>query len=225
MARTNRVIIPGLPHHITQRGNRRADVFRDEEDRTVFLRLLHNNSLRYGLKHWAYCLMSNHFHLISVPDGANSLSCTLRDLLGPYANYFNQKYGLTGRLWQGRFYSCVLEEGHLGAALRYVERNPIRAGWVGKAENYPWSSAAAHCGLRDEPLLTPFYVNPYLIPNWSDWLCDGESEAALKQIREKTKTGRPLGSDAFIDQLENLLGRPLRPRKGGRPPQQKPGNG
>jgi REP element-mobilizing transposase RayT len=104
MPRQPRIVIPGLPHHITQRGNRRMDVFIDAEDRQVFLRMLRENSERYSLRTYSYCLMTNHVHLISIPEQVSSLMFTMRDLLGPYASYLNRKHGLSGRLWQGRFF-------------------------------------------------------------------------------------------------------------------------
>ena len=148
---------------------------------------------------------------------SRSLAWTMRDLLGPYASYFNQKHALSGRLWQGRFFSSVLDESHFWAALRYVERNPVRAGMVKRAEDYRWSSAPAHCRLRGDPLLAPLPNNGGLIPDWSAWVSGGDNQAELKMIRNNTKTGRPCGSEAFVDKLEGLLGRTLRPRRGGRP--------
>src|SRR5437867_3469539 len=177
MARLRRVVVPGLPHHITQRGNRRANVFLDDQDRRVFLRLLRETSERHSLRHFSYCLMTNHFHLISTPSESRSLAWTMRDLLGPYASYFNQKHGLSGRLWQGRFFSSVLDESHFWAAVRYVERNPVRAGMVKRAEDYRWSSAPAHCRLRGDPLLAPLPNDGGLIPDWSAWVSGGDNQA------------------------------------------------
>ncbi|MBI3940740.1 MAG: transposase [Acidobacteria bacterium] len=224
MARVARIIVPGFPHHVTQRGNRRLNVFLDDQDRAIFLRLLEKTSEHHLLKNLSYCLMDNHFHLVSVPQDPESLSVTMQKVLGPYATYFNQKYGLGGRLWQGRFYTCVLDDSRFWAAVRYVERNPVRAGIVQKAEDYPWSSAPAHCGLKQDPLLAPFPVNRDLIPDWSVWLFEKQSESESKSISHSTRTGRPLGSDPFVEKLESMLGRPLRPRKGGRPRKQKTGN-
>ncbi len=141
----------------------------------------------------------------------------MRNVLGLYASYFNQKHGFTGRLWQGRFYSTVLDETHFWAALRYVERNPVRASIVERAEAYEWSSAAAHCGLRQEPLLVPLPTIPSFIGDWSSWI-EGEDELQeIKKIRDTTKTGCPCGSSVFIEELEAKLGVPIRIRKPGRP--------
>jgi putative transposase len=115
--------------------------------------MLRETSELYSLIHHSYSLMTNHTHFISTPKQPSSLYLTMRDLFGSCASYFNHKHGLSGRLWQGRFYSTVLDETHFWAAIRYVERNPVRAGMVLRAEEYEWSAAPAHCGLRHDPIL------------------------------------------------------------------------
>jgi len=111
-----------------------------------------------------------------------------------------------------------LRENHLWAAVRYVEMNPVRAGMVERAEEYPWSSAAAHCGLRDDPVLTADFPPAGVVEDWQSWLRDGpEDQEAYETIRKQTRTGRPCGSLKFLDQLEGLLGRVLHPKKPGRP--------
>jgi putative transposase len=216
MPRLKRIVVPGLPHHITQRGNSRANVFFDDEDREVFLRILGEVSECHGLTNFSYSLMTNHIHLISAPKLESSLARSMRDLLGPYAAYLNRKYGFNGRLWQGRFHSTPLDDAHFWEAIRYVERNPVRAGLVQRAEQYQWSSAAAHCGLRQDYLLAPLPDAAAFIDNWSTWLSYGEGELALENIRRCTKTGRPCGSESFVKDLERTLGKALAPRKGGR---------
>jgi REP element-mobilizing transposase RayT len=147
MSRVARIVVPGYPHHVTQRGNRRADVFETDDDRHAYLRFLKKYGERHGLDIWAYCLMTNHIHLVAVPEREESLARALRDAHTVYAMRFNTRTQMSGHVWQGRFYSCVLDESHLWAAVRYVERNPVRAGMVDRAEDHPWSSARAHCGL------------------------------------------------------------------------------
>ena len=217
MARLRRVFAPKLPHHVTQRGNRKADVYRDRQDQEVYLRLLLERSRQHSFDILCYCLMTNHIHLVMVPHQEDSLSKGLRDTHGLYATYFNRKYGLTGHLWQGRFYSCLLDNPHLWTAVRYVERNPVRAGMVQKAEWYPWSSASSHCGLREDPILSKLRPPRGLFTDWSAWLATTDGGADLVSIRNKTRTGRPWGSEAFIEQMEARLGRPLKPQKAGRP--------
>jgi putative transposase len=202
------------------------DVFVEKEDRHVFLRMLEEASKLYSLSHNGYSLMTNHIHLISIPKEVTSLSRAMRDALGSYASYFNRKYGLTGGLWQGRFYSTVLDETHYWAALRYVERNAVRAGVVRSAEEYEWSSAAAHCGIRADSLLTPLPAIPDFIGCWA-WLLEGEDDQdQMKMIRNNTKTGRPCGSELFVEELEYTLDRPLKQRQRGhkKKPESKSGN-
>jgi len=225
MSRHQRVVIPGLPHHITQRGNRRCNVFFDEQDRLVFMRMLGELSQRYFLRHFSFCLMTNHIHLISVPDFEWSLGITMRDLLSPYAVYFNKKYALKGHLWQGRYYSCLMDSLHFWAAMRYVELNPVRAGIVGNAALYQWSSAAAHCGLREDPVLEPMPESPAVIHNWSAWLAEKENDSFLKEFRRSTSTGRPFGSEEFVKGLEERLGRKLLARRGGSSAERGSGSG
>ena len=218
MSRVARVVAAGFPHHVTQRGNRLADVFETDADREAYLRFLKKYCARRGLAVWAYCLMTNHVHLVVVPQQEDSLGHALRDAHTVYAMYFNSRTGLTGHVWQGRFYSCPLDDTHLWAAVRYVERNPVRAGMVERAEDYPWSSAAAHCGVRGDSLLAQGFPPPGTIENWADWLRGEEADnGATERIRERTHTGRPCGSQDFLCTLEGLLQRTLHPKKGGRP--------
>jgi putative transposase len=213
MPRRSRIVVPGMPHHITQRGNRRMNVFVDREDREVFLRMLRQSSEQYGLHHYAYCLMTNHLHLISIPEQKDSLSNTMRDVLGSFASYFNQRHGVSGRLWQGRFFSTVLDGMHFWAALGYTERNPVRAGMVEVPEAYEWSSAAAHCGLKEDSLLIPLPALPGFIGDWRCWIGREDDSHDINRIRDNTKTGFPCGSADFVKRLESILGVKLRQRK------------
>jgi putative transposase len=211
-------VIPGIAHHVTQRGNRRGDIFHDAEDRHLYFELLREYSLRHRLRIWAYNLMTNHTHLIAVPESSSALSDALRDTHGAYATLFNRKYGFSGHLWQARFYSCVLDDEHLEHAVRYVECNPVRAGMVDRAEDYPFSSAGPHvCGVEDR------YVDSGLplvgvIQDWSAWLAGEPDENAVCVIREATATGRACGSEEFVRGVEEYSGRCLRPQKRGRKP-------
>jgi len=211
-------VVPGFPHHITQRGNRRADVFESDADRKAYLRFLKQYSEKRGLDIWAYCLMTNHIHLVAVPKTKAALGLAMRDTHTVYAMYFNSRTQLSGHLWQGRFFSTPLDENHLWTAVRYVEMNPVRAGMVEHAEEHPWSSAAAHCGLRGDNVLSAEFPPPVVVKDWVSWLRDGpDEEDAYNTIRKQTRTGRPCGSPKFLDQLESLLSRVLRPKKRGRP--------
>ena len=216
MSRRARIILPGVPHHVVQRGNRRTAVFSDDSDRLMYLHFLRKYSTLHDLKIWAYVLMTNHIHLIAVPQSDNSLSLAFRDIHGTYATVFNKKHGWTGHLWQSRFYSCVLDDRHLCAAVRYVERNPVRAGLVIRAEDYPWSSAPAHMVRQRDPYLDDELPFIHEIENWSAWLSQAGDDSGISEIRDATATGRVCGTEDFVRQVEISLGRSLLPQKRGR---------
>jgi putative transposase len=217
MARLARVVAPGIPHHITQRGNRQMEVFLAEEDYRVYLGLLRKYARRDELAVYAYCLMTNHVHLVAVPSTEVSLARAFRDTHSAYASYVNRREGTWGHLWQGRFFSSVLDEPHLWAAVRYVERNPVRAGLVAKAVDYPWSSAAAHARGVADPLLSPGFPPTGAILDWESWL-QTEEESASERLRRQTHVGRPCGAESFLSRLEEMLQRPVRPLPRGRKP-------
>ena len=164
MPRIARAVAVGYPHHITQRGNYRQAVFESDEDYIRYLELLRLYCKKYSLKIWAYSLMGNHVHFIAVPIEPESLAKTFNTLHMRYAQYFNMKNKASGHLWQGRFYSCALDERHLYAGMRYVENNPVRARIVKRAEQYQWSSAGAHverwCGRGEAVRLPPIPIPP-----------------------------------------------------------------
>jgi putative transposase len=146
MVRFARVVALDVAHHITQRGNARRFILETDQERTVYLDLLHQGIQRYGVELIGYCLMSNHVHLVAVPQDQNALGRSLREAHGRFASYWNAVNHSSGHVWQGRYYSCPLDETHLWEALRYVELNPVRISLVASPEDWPWSSAAAHCG-------------------------------------------------------------------------------
>ena len=217
MARMARVVVPGVAHHVTQRGNRRGDVFFSDADRRHLLRLLGEYSQDCGLEILAYCLMTNHIHLVAVPGHENSLARVLKPVNLRYAQYVNRIQGWCGRLWQERFYSCPMDPGHTLVAVRYVERNPVRAGLVPGAEDYPWSSAAGHTGRKVDSLLSDRQSLLSGIDNWSDWLKADDDIERVSRLKLYTRTGRPLGSEAFAQMVEVKTGRELRPKPHGRP--------
>jgi putative transposase len=162
--------------------------------------------------------MSNHVHLIAVPHSQTALSSSLKQAHGRYAAYWNGQQSSTGHVWQGRFYSCPLDEKHLWEALRYVELNPVRAGMVEKPEHWPWSSAAAHCGLASGDVILEMerWRKRWSSAEWQSFLSQAESPAALDRLRQFTHTGRPLGTPEFVTELEASMLRSLAPRKRGR---------
>ncbi len=215
MARMARVVIPHIPHHVTQRGVRRNDVFFCEEDYRLYLRLLAEFCRKAGTEVWAYCLMSNHVHLIMVPATEDGLRASLSEAHRRYTRHINQREQCRGHLWQERFHSFPMDERYLMAAVRYVELNPVHAGMVERPEDYGWSSARAHLARRDDELVR---VQPMLdrVGDWQDFLAHDPGRATLQALRKHTQTGRPLGDETFLNRLERLTGRVLRPGKRGR---------
>ena len=201
-----RVVIPGVAHHVTQRGTGRQLVFYTRGDRVAYLRLLKENSERAGLRILAYCLMPNHIHLIAVPGEEESLGVALRRAHGRYAQYFNARKLRSGHLWQNRFYSCPMDEQHLWTAIRYVEMNPVRAALVGEAGEYEWSSAAAHLEGEDGRHVVDmgFWAESGGAARWRQLLEDGEQEAELVRLRRATYAGKPLGSKEFHARIEEI---------------------
>ena len=218
MARLARTVIPGLPHHITQRGNRRQQTFFGTDDYLLYIALMAEWCRRCSVAVWAYCLMPNHSHLIVVPASADGLRRAIGEAHRRYTAEVNRREGWSGCLWQGRFSSFVMDDRYTLAAARYVELNPVRAQLVSRAHDYPWSSARAHLLGRDDGLVTASHLLAR-VPEWSLFLEQSAHPDCAQELRRHERTGRPLGSEAFVDHLEGLLGRILRPRRPGRPRQ------
>jgi putative transposase len=224
MARIRRVVAVGCPHHITQRGNFRRDLFFDDEDRQTYLALLAGHAADRHLRILGYCLMSNHIHLIAVPTRADSLSLTMRDAQRDYSRWLNIRLHRRGHSWENRFFSCPLDPAHAAYAMRYVEFNPVRAEMVASVLDYPWSSARAHAGLTPAPewLDHRAWAERYPAPKWREILGLGfRFSGDLDRLREATRTGRPFGSKDFVAELEAKLERNLDPQKRGRKPKPK----
>ncbi len=219
MARLPRVVITDVAHHVTQRGNARQLILDDDAKRTAYLQLLRKYSELHRLSLLGYCLMSNHVHLIVIPRTAEALWRTLKQTHGRYASYWNAREASSGHVWQGRFYSCPLDDSHLWAALRYVELNPVRAGMVPTAEQWPWSSAATHCvaDTLHGMLEMERWQKRWTVAEWNQYLAARESPTDVAALRQCTHTGRPLGTAEFVAQLERTTLRLLAPQKGGRP--------
>jgi len=221
MPRIARIVSEGLPHHITQRGNNKQDIFFVDDDRKAYLEILKRQSAKYGLVVMGYCLMGNHIHLIAIPQNEDSLAKAVGRTHFVYTQYINRFHNRSGHLWQGRFYSCGLDEQHFLSAMRYIEHNPVRAGICQKPWDYEWSSAASHTnedaksghGLLD--LRQWFRI--ISAGQWKEILAEDVQEKEMRMLRTGTLKGRPLGSDSFISKLESLLGRRLRPLPVGRP--------
>jgi putative transposase len=219
MGRIARVVAPGVPHHITQRGNARQVVFDHARDRRVYLELLRYYAEKFRLRIWAWCLMSNHVHLLAVPETADSLKWTLGRTHRDYACYRNAQLATCGHLWQSRYYSCPVDQAGVWTVMAYIERNPVRAGLVQLAEDYAWSSARAHVIGRDQEGFVDLFSwqGAYTAERWRATLRLGiEEEALQERLRLATLTGRPFGSDQFIEALELTSNRRLRLQRVGR---------
>lgn len=217
MARIARVVVPDFPHHVTQRGNRRQATFFVAADYQDYKLKIAEAKKTAGVDIWAYCLMPNHVHFVAVPRDSNSLSRLFAESHRRYTRRINFRYGWQGHLWQERFHSCVLSESHLLATVRYVERNPVRAGLCRSPEDWPWSSARAHLARSDDKLVS---VAPMLelVGNWRSYIETDESPKEIEALRQHTRTGRPLGDGRFVESLERITGRELQRKKPGPKP-------
>ena len=218
MPRKPRFAPPGYWLHITQRGNNLQPVFTTDADHQHFLNLLDTRSEERHVRIAAYSLMWNHFHLVAVGDRPEAISRFMMDVNGQYAIYRHGLKRQSGHLWQGRFYSCVLDDAHWETALRYVEANPVRAGVAKQAGAYRWSSAAAHLGLAPVPawLDTEQFQRRWpTAAAWADRLATlTRREAAL--VRQATRHEGALGSEEFVKQLELTFAVKLVPKPPGR---------
>lgn len=220
MSRLPRIVVPGVAHHVTQRGARRQKTFFSKEDHLAYLDLIGEWCARAEVAVWAYCLMPNHVHFIAVPAAEDGLRRAFGEAHRRYARRVNARAGWTGHFWQERFGSTAMDDAHLFEAVRYVELNPVRAKLVRSAADWPWSSAAAHLGrAKPDPVLDDAPLRA-MIPDWRAYLDAATAPETLDAIRMHGRTGRPLGSEAFLDRIEARLGRAARPAKRG----PKPGN-
>ncbi|MBD3415375.1 MAG: transposase [Candidatus Aminicenantes bacterium] len=217
MGRIARVVIPGCPHHIIQRGNRRQTVFFQDNDKKFYLHLLNYHIKKENVAVWCYCLMNNHVHFIAVPPKPTSLAKAVGELHRKYTTTINIRNDWKGYLWQGRFLSYPMDDDHVYHAVRYIERNPVRAGLVNNAGDYSWSSAKAHINKEHDKLISDFYLLSD-IKDWRSYLQQKETQEDQILIRKHAKSGRPLGSKKFIRKAEKITGRRLMKRKPGRQP-------
>ena len=220
MPRIARVVVPGIPHHVTQRGNRRQRVFFRETDYRAYKTILARYCKRERVDVWAYCLMPNHVHLILVPQTVYALRRALSETHRRYSHVINTREGWTGYLWQGRFESYPMDEVHLHRAVRYVELNPVASGICQRPGDWEWSSTRAHLNNRTDGLVDP---EPLLKrePDWPSYLAVGLTREETDLIELHGRTGRPLGAKSFIEALEEKLGRQLQLRKPGPKPAQR----
>ncbi len=218
MPRKARVVVEGLPHHIVQRGNDRRITYETDMDRRVRLQLLEEFSQKHGLNILGFCLMTNHDHFLAVPERLDSIASTLRMMNAAYARYFNGRRQGCGHVWQERAYSHPVDEAACWAVLAYIERNPVRAGMVNDASSYPWSSAKFRQPFHFAPLWLNLdtWQQQFTFERWNEVLRTSLNEEAMrKRVRDALRSGFPLGSQVFVENLEAQLGRTLRAQKPG----------
>jgi len=220
MARIARLVVPEFPHHVVQRGNRRQKVFFNESDYSEYLRLLNKYSQRFKVDILSYCLMPNHVHLIAVPRNDGNLAQAIGETHRNYTRFINFREQWRGYLWQGRFSSYVLDERYLLTATRYILLNPVKAKIVKKAWDYKWSSLRQHMMLENSFSVEDNLLKG-LIRNWKDFLSSAVNEKDINLLRLHERTGRPIGSDLFIEKLETLLNISLKKKKPGRKKKEK----
>ena len=218
MPRIARIVAPGYPHHVVQRGNRSLDVFFSDDDHLAYIEFLRKASQKYGVQIWAYCLMTNHAHFIAVPKSADSLARCFADTHVRYTRMINKREAWKGHLWQARFGSSVMDQAYLIAAVRYVEKNPVRAGLVSKPWEYRWSSARLHMDKTDtDPLVSGDTMLRELIGDWGTYLRQDDNPQYIDVLRKEAVVSRPAGTERFIKRLEKRLGCTLLRQKTGRP--------
>jgi putative transposase len=231
MARRLRLILPGVAVHVIQRGVNRAACFRADADYLVYLSNLRHLSAKHGCAVHAYCLMTNHVHLLLTPSAAESCTGLMRDLGQRYVPYFNRRHERTGTLWEGRFRSCIVESArYVLACYRYIELNPVRAGMVRDSGRYPWSSYAVNSGIRSDAFISPHAEFLALAADsgkqhasYRALFNDEIEEPLLAAIRDSTNGGYPLVGDAFKASVIAPLGWRTGPGKPGPRSNSRPG--
>ena len=210
MPRNARVVAPGIPYHVTQRGTNREQVFFAIGDRKLYLQLVRENLSEADVRILAYCLMTNHIHFIAVPEREDSLAVMFGRAHGRYSQAVNIRRGRCGHLWQARFHSCPMSPAHLEVGLRYVEANPCRAGIVDRPEDYRWSSAAAHVlgeADRSGVLDLRYWERAGGIQTWAEIHGKPEDIKEITELRKCTYGGRPFGAEDFVDEMERRFQR------------------
>jgi len=215
MSRKARVVFPGNPHHITQRGTNKADVFIDAQDKRYFQYFLNEWTEKCDIEIWAYCIMTNHFHALLTPHDDESLGRCLHGIQFEYAQYFNARYARCGRLWQNRYFSNPVDAGeHTWSVVSYIENNPVLAGLVQNAVEWEWSSARTTLLGKPNSVQLHKWLDERERKRFSQLI---QNEDRTKKIKLAVSTGKPYGSPAFVEKVERLLHRTLKMGITGRP--------
>ncbi len=225
MARLPRLTLPGHPHHIIQRGNNRQAIFATTADRQMMLDLLDENARKFGVAVHAYVLMDNHFHLLATPQTADGLPQMMQAVGRRYVRYFNDSQHRSGTLWEGRYKSTLIQtERYLLACMVYIDLNPVRAGMVAQARDYPWSSHAHYIGLRTDRLLTPHPLvwglgnTPFAREAaYADLVQAGISTGQQQALTDSALRGWALGEPDFVKVLQKMTARRMSKSTAGRP--------
>ncbi len=222
MARIGRIIVPGLPHHVTQRGNRRQLLFVEKDDYALYRDLMGERCKVNGVACWAYCLMPNHVHLILTPETETGISRAVGEAHRRYTAFFNARARVTGHLFQGRFTSTAMDEAHLMNALRYLALNPVQGKLVKRAQDWPHCSVPAHLAGKDDILVSvaPALDRAFKFSDLLDF--SSVKQSYFSDFEMRGSNGRPLGDCDFIDEIELELGRSVRPLRRGRKPAARP---
>lgn len=215
MARLARFIVPGVPHHVTQRGNGRQQTFFNNGDYRAYRDLLARHCAGHGVAVWSWVLMPNHVHLILVPESEDGLRAALSRVHRAYAGRIHAREQRSGHFWQGRYGCVAMDDAHLVAALRYIALNPVRARLVRRAGDWRWSSVHALLDPERGDGLTATAAVLERVPDFAALLRAGEDEERSQAVRRAESTGRPLGSAGFLEEIARLTGRDPAPRKRG----------
>lgn len=218
MPKIRRAVAVGFPHHIVHRGNNRGRIFFDRQDRAEYLHLLKKYSRKWKSTILAYCLMTNHVHLLARPKTTESLSKMMQGVALCYTQYINRKYRRTGRLWENRYHSSIIdEERHLWAVVRYIEQNPWRARMVNREQDYPYSSAKAHLEGKEDDLLGEELFSEWQRKEYALLLKEAVPKGETKRITRAVRTETPFGSRTFTKRMELWLGHNFEKKLPGKP--------
>jgi putative transposase len=216
MPRSARASVGDLCYHVINRGNARAQVFHKAGDYQAFVDLLRESAKRVPMRILAYCVMPNHFHAAVWPHADGDLSRWMQRLLTGHVRRYHGHYKTNGHVWQGRFKAFPIEEDvHLLAVVGYIERNPLRAGLVARAEDWLWSSLRGRSKVSNDVFIDP---GPVSLPeNWVEWVNGTQSDGELEKLRASVNRGMPYGSEQWVERMASRLGLEFTLRSRGRP--------